>query len=295
MAPLPDVPGVRHSDHELPTGVRLHVAEAGDPDAPALLAVHGWPQHWWVWRNVIEVLAETHRVICPDLRGLGWSGQPADLDFTKERFADDLLALLDTLGVERAGYLGHDWGGWAGWLVGIRAPERISRLMAVSILHPWTPRGAALRNVWRLSYQYPLAAPVLGPALVRNGRVVRWMLERSMARATAAVYADVLRAPERAVASSLIYRHFQLRELPALARGRFDDARLTMPVKVLFGSRDPAQHVSQLAGLEAHAAELDVEVVDGGHWLVDEQPELVTARARAWFAGSAITPHSRQT
>ena len=128
MPPLPDVPGVRHAHRTVASGVTLHVAEAGDPDAPAILAVHGWPQHWWLWRDVIPALARTHRVVCPDLRGLGWSGQPADGDFTKARFADDMLALLDLLGIERAGYLGHDWGGWAGWIAALRAPERISRL-----------------------------------------------------------------------------------------------------------------------------------------------------------------------
>ena len=138
---MPEQPGVRHADHRLPTGVRLHVAEAGDPGAPAILAVHGWPQHWWAWRGVIPVLAQTHRVICPDLRGFGWSGQPDDGDFTKDRFADDMLALLDRLEIERAGYLGHDWGGWTGWLLGIRAPERFSRMLLVSIAHPWTPAG----------------------------------------------------------------------------------------------------------------------------------------------------------
>jgi pimeloyl-ACP methyl ester carboxylesterase len=284
MPPLPELAGVRHTDRALPTAVTLHVAEAGDPAAPAILAVHGWPQHWWLWRDVIPVLAETHRVICPDLRGLGWSGQPADRDFAKARLADDLLALLDALGVDRAGYLGHDWGGWTGWLVALRAPERISRLMAVSIIHPWTPRGAALRNCWRLAYQYPLAAPVLGPALIRDGRAVRAMLRRSMDGATAATYADVLRDPARAEASSRLYRHFQLRELPALIAGRPAGARLEMPVKVLFGRGDPAQHPSQLAGLGQHAEAPDVEVVDGGHFLVDERPDLVADRARAWFA-----------
>ncbi len=282
MPPLPELPGVRHADHALPTGVTLHVAEAGDPEAPAVLAVHGWPQHWWLWRDVIPALAGTHRVICPDLRGQGWSGQPADGDFTKARFAGDMLALLDALGVERAGYLGHDWGGWTGWLAAIRAPERISKLMAVSIIHPWTPRGAALRNAWRITYQYPLAAPVLGPAIVE--RLARLALGRSMDAATASVYADLLRDPARAEASSRVYRHFQTRELPALAAGRLDGARLEMPVKVLFGRGDGAQHPSQLGGLEGHAAELDVEVVDGGHFLVDERPDLVADRARAWFA-----------
>ena len=284
MTPLPALAGVRHADHRLPTGVTLHVAEAGDPGAPPVLAVHGWPQHWWLWRDVLPVLAATHRVICPDLRGFGWSGQPADGDFAKDRLADDVLALLDVLGLEQAGYLGHDWGGWTGWLAAIRAPERFTRLMLVSIIHPWPPRGASLRNAWRLAYQYPLATPVLGPALVRDGRLVRRLLGGAMDDATAAVFADVLREPARAEASSLLYRHFQLRDLPALAAGRLADARVELPVKLLFPRGDLAQHPSQLGGVAAHAPQAEVEVVDGGHFLVDEQPALVADRARAWFA-----------
>jgi pimeloyl-ACP methyl ester carboxylesterase len=281
--PLPRTPGVRHDHHALPTGVRLHVAEAGDPAAPAILAVHGWPQHWWAWRGVIPGLAETHRVICPDLRGLGWSGQPDDGDFAKERLADDMLALLDALGIERAGYLGHDWGGWTGWLLGIRAPERFARMMVVSIVHPWSSRAATLLNFWRALYQYPLATPLLGPALVRDGRAVRMMLGAAMDDATAGVFAEVLREPARARASSLLYRHFQLRELPALAAGRYAGARIDLPVKVLFPRGDGLLHPAQLAGLERHAPLAEVELVDGGHLLLDERPELVSDRARAWF------------
>jgi pimeloyl-ACP methyl ester carboxylesterase len=166
----------------------------------------------------------------------------------------------------------------------VRAPARIDRLMAVSIIHPWTPRGAAFRNAWRLLYQLPLAMPVAGPALIRDGRVIRRAMFGGLDDATAATYLDVLRAPSRAEASSRVYRHFLVRELPALGAGAHDGARLAMPVKVLFGDRDPAQHPSQLAGLEAHADAPDVEVVPGGHFLVDEQPALVADRARAWFA-----------
>jgi pimeloyl-ACP methyl ester carboxylesterase len=281
---LPDLPGVRHSEHDLPTGVRLHVAEAGDASAPPLLAVHGWPQHWWMWRGVIPALAETHRVICPDLRGFGWSGQPADGDFAKDRLADDVLALMDALGIERAGYLGHDWGGWTGWLLAIRAPERLERMMLVSIIHPWTPRTAALLNAWRLLYQYLLAAPVLGPAIVRDGRAIRKWLETAMPAADAAIFADVIAEPERAHASSLLYRHFQLRELPALAAGRLAGARVELPVKLLFPRGDLAQAPKQLAGVERHAPRAEVEIVDGGHFLPDERPQLVADRASAWFA-----------
>jgi pimeloyl-ACP methyl ester carboxylesterase len=282
MPPLPELPGVTHADHALPTGVTLHVAEAGDPAAPPVLAVHGWPQHWWMWREVIAALAPTRRVICPDLRGLGWSGQPADGDFAKGRFADDLLALLDVLGIERAGLLGHDWGGWACWLVALRAPARVERLMALSIVHPWPPRRASALNAWRIAYQPVLAAPLLGPAAVVP--FARAALGRSMDAASAAIYADVLDDPARAEASSRIYRHFLLRDLPGLAQGRGVPAGVDLPVKMLLGRHDPAIHPSQLGDLARHAPGAELELVDGGHFIVDEQPELIADRARTWFA-----------
>jgi pimeloyl-ACP methyl ester carboxylesterase len=280
MPPMPDVPGIRHADHAIPTGVTLHVAEAGDPAAPAVLAVHGWPQHWWMWRHVVPALSATHRVVCPDLRGLGWSGQPDDGDFAKERFADDMLALLDVLGLGRVGVLGHDWGGWTGWLLALRAPERVERLMTVSIPHPWPPRGAALLNAWRLLYQPVLAVPVAGPAV--TARFARLALRRSMDAAAAEVYAGVLDDPRRAEASSRVYRHFLLRDLPAAVAGT--RTRVELPVRVLSGRGDPAVRPSLLGDLARHAPHADVELVDGGHFLVDEQPALVADRARAWFA-----------
>jgi len=281
--PMPDVPGVRHADVELPTGVRLHVASAGPAGAPPILLVHGWPQHWWVWRAVLGRLAEGHRVIAPDLRGFGWSGQPADGDFAKERLVDDVLALLDVLEIERAGYLGHDWGGWTGYLAAVRAPERMTRLMTVSMLHPWAARLPTLLNAWRMAYQLPIAAPVLGPALLRDGRALRAALSRLVGPAAAGMYAEALREPERAAASAALYRAFQLRELPAIVAGRYAGARLEVPVKVLFPRGDGAQSASQLPGLEGRAPALDVEVVDGNHFLPDTQPELVADRALAWF------------
>ncbi len=74
--PLPHVDGVEHRWVDA-GGLRMHVAEAGPPDGPAAMLVHGWPQHWYEWRKLIGPLADAgHRVICPDLRGLGWTDAP---------------------------------------------------------------------------------------------------------------------------------------------------------------------------------------------------------------------------
>ena len=63
--PLPELPGVRHRTLHLPTGVRVHLAEAGPEDAPPVLCLHGWPQHWWIWRRVIPLLDGEYRLAVP--------------------------------------------------------------------------------------------------------------------------------------------------------------------------------------------------------------------------------------
>ena len=167
---MPDVEGVEHAFHDLPTGVRIHVAAAGPPGAPVVLAQHGFPQHWWAWRRVIPLVSGEFRVLCPDLRGFGWSGWPDDGDFVKQRIADDTVALLDALGVEQVRLVGHDWGAWAAFLAAMAAPERFSSVLAMSISHPWQPTDRALRNAYRMLYQLPLATPWVGEQLMRDGR-----------------------------------------------------------------------------------------------------------------------------
>src|SRR4051794_33022829 len=74
--PFPEVEGVEHRYVDA-GGLRMHVAEAGPQGEPIML-LHGWPQHWYLWRDVIPPLAEEYRVIAPDLRGFGWSDAPPD-------------------------------------------------------------------------------------------------------------------------------------------------------------------------------------------------------------------------
>src|SRR3954451_6876530 len=120
----PEVRGVTHRRVDV-GGVRLHVAEAGE--GPPLLLLHGWPQHWWCWRALFARLAEDHRVIAPDLRGWGWSDAPPG-DYAKRTFAADVLALMDHEGIDRANVIGHDWGGYTGFLLALEHPERVERL-----------------------------------------------------------------------------------------------------------------------------------------------------------------------
>jgi pimeloyl-ACP methyl ester carboxylesterase len=285
MPPLPELPGVEHRFHDLPTGVRAHVAHAGPADAPAVVALHGFPQHWYCWRHVIERLAGEFRLLAMDTRGLGWSGAAPDGDYRKARIAEDAGALLDALGLERAGLLGHDWGGWAGFLAALEAPERWTGYVACGIAHPWQPAGVALRNLHRLAYQPPIATPLLGPQLISAlvPKMIRagWG-ERSTFEADAAeVFAASYREPPRAGAGSRYYRDFLLREALPNAAGAFAGKRLHVRTRLLHGTRDPLG-TAPAEGLERHGDDARTELLEGcGHFVPEERPDAVAAAVRA--------------
>ena len=290
---FPEVAGVEVEHRFVEArGLRFHVALAGPEDRPPLVLLHGWPQHWFEWRKVLPALAERHRVVMPDLRGLGWSDAPPD-GYEKENLADDVLALLDALGLQRVKLVAHDWGGWVGFLLALRAPERIERYVALNILPPWRGDKRRLRDalsVWRLWYQVVLASP-LGPRVSANPKLMARVMRGDNVHADAFSDADVaqftaaLQEPARARASSLIYRSFLLRDLREIARGRYDETPLRVPTLLLFGARDGAIGTAQVRASRRATDALEVEFVpDSGHFIAEEKPELVAARALDWLA-----------
>ena len=281
-----------HHDVALPDGTRLHVAEAGA--GPPLILVHGWPQHWWAWRRLLGPLAQEHRVICPDLRGFGWSDAPSG-DYAKEAWASDVLALLDALDLDRVAIAGHDWGGLVALMAALRAPERLSSVAAMSIVHLW-PRAPRRSPgvVASLAYQPAVAAPLAGERLLRHvPAFVRALIRRgSHPSATWAddeldVYAERLRDPARARASSALYRTFLLREARPLVGGRYAGLRLRVPVLMLTGDADPVVGPGALRGLGAHADRARTATIpQAGHFLAEEQPEAVLRALRAHLSGA---------
>jgi pimeloyl-ACP methyl ester carboxylesterase len=267
-ADIPHVPGV---DHEFVDagGLRTHVALAGD--GPVVLMMHGWPQHWYLWRGVIPLVAPHARVIAPDFRGFGWSELPED-GYEKHQLMRDMLAVLDALGVEKVAIAGHDWGGYVGFLLALEHPERVESLLALNVLPPWPSRDPKTTlDAWRLAYMPVISMP-------RLGRVAGRAMARKGLPDEADAFAERLDG-ERGRATEQLYRTFLTRELPQLMRGRYSAADLTVPAKLLFGTGDLVLTTRAARDAAAQTDMLELELVaDAGHFIVDEKPELVTDR-----------------
>ncbi|WP_418315514.1 alpha/beta hydrolase [Piscinibacter sakaiensis] len=118
---------------------RVHYVTMGD-GAPLVL-LHGWPQTWYAWRKLMPALAQRHRVIAPDLRGLGDSSRPAD-GFDKRSVARDVADLLQRgLGIDRAAVVGHDWGGPVAFALAAFHPKLVSRLVMLDAAVPGDGSG----------------------------------------------------------------------------------------------------------------------------------------------------------
>ncbi len=276
----PPIEGVRRSRVEA-RGVDFHLTEAGPSDGLPVLALHGWPQHHYEWRDLLADPPAGLRIIAPDLPGYGWSGPPPHR-WQKEQVASDVLALMDQLGVRRAVLVGHDWGAVVGYLLALRAPERFSAYLALNISHPWQTTRTVLPHFWRFYYQLPIA--LFGERLQRDTELTYRAIRGSLAdrarvsREDVRWFSERARDPVCARAGCDTYRTFWREELPASVRRR-ETRRSSVPTRAVFGVADRAIHWSLASARTALADDYTLELIpDCGHFIADERPDLVRER-----------------
>ncbi|AIT81502.1 alpha/beta fold hydrolase [Novosphingobium pentaromativorans] len=122
-------------------GIRMAVHEAGTPgDGPSLVFCHGFPELGFSWRNQARDLAKAgFHVLVPDQRGYGLTDRPEEVEaYDLDNLNADLAGLLDAKGVEKAVFVGHDWGGVVVWGMALRHPDRVAGIIALNT--PFTPR-----------------------------------------------------------------------------------------------------------------------------------------------------------
>jgi len=159
-------------------GIRMGYYEAGPKtDAPPVVLCHGWPEMAFSWRHQIKALAAAGiRVIAPDQRGYGSTDRPEAVEaYDMEHLTGDLVGLMDHLKIDKAIFVGHDWGGFVVWQMPLRHLDRVAGVVGVNTPHwdrsPADPIELFRKRFGDSMYIVQFQDPARGADKIFNGRV----------------------------------------------------------------------------------------------------------------------------
>ncbi|WP_203308908.1 alpha/beta fold hydrolase [Sphingomonas beigongshangi] len=282
----------------LSTGVELDVQIAGDPAAPPVILLHGFPESHRTWRGIVPDLARDHYVIAPDQRGYARSSKPEGVDsYSADKIVADLVALADALDIDRFTLVGHDWGGAVAWMAALTRPDRVARLVIVNAPHPYLFQRALFDDpAQRRASQYitrfrdtGIDRGLVGEGLERFfGSTFVQHAASAMAGADKAAYLDEWAQPGAMTAMINWYRASTV-VVPApdedAPRPVFLDRPfppVTQDTLVIWGTRDTALLPVLVDDLAPYVPKLTVEKIDAGHFVTWEKPDAVVAAMRRW-------------
>lgn len=156
-------------------GVRLHYQEAGDPNAPPMILIHGFAASNLVWSKVFLEFAEAgYRVIAPDLPGYGYSAKPRHLDYTIAKQAEMVASFLQQMEIERAVFLGSSYGAAIAATIALDHPDLVEKLVMVGAVNNNKPTRYLLMRL----FGSPIIGDILSPLLVGSRRLLRIRMKR---------------------------------------------------------------------------------------------------------------------
>jgi len=277
VAATQDLSGLQHGYADVGE-VRLHYVSVGEGEPLVLL--HGWPQTWYEWRRVMPALAQHFRVIAPDLRGLGDSSRPHG-GYDKRTMAEDVWRLLSGhLGIERFCLVGHDWGGPVAFALTMAHQEAVRRLAILDVVIPGDG-GDFSQGGRRWHHAFHMTADLPEALVAGRERIYLEWFYRNFAWRPDAIgedeieeYLRTYRQPGALRAGFALYR--------ALPQDRADNAesvargKLKVPVLAVGGGRSFGRGPEVEQSLRRVAEDVTgVIVPDCGHWIPEEQPELL--------------------
>ena len=290
----------------LRTGVTLNVALAGDPDAPPVMLLHGFPESHRTWRGLAPLLEGRFRLIMPDQRGYAGSDKPlGKANYKTDKLVDDVFALADALGVESFALVGHDWGGAVAWATALRHDARLERLAIINSPHPAVFAKTLIEDAeQRAASQYINAFKTPGFERFIRMKGFDWFFERSfgshvdlasISEAERGQYIAEWSQPGAFAAMLNWYRAARIIVPPPILTVPVPDwllkqaRKIAIPVLVVWGMRDPALLPVQLEGLDLLIDDLAiVRLPEAGHFAPWEAPDAVAGALAPFLAGEAV-------
>jgi pimeloyl-ACP methyl ester carboxylesterase len=283
---------------ELGNGIRLHFASVGAPGGRPILFLHGFPEYWGAWEDVLPHFADGWHAVAPDLRGFNRSSAPAEVAAYRAReLIDDCERLAAHFGWPRVTVVAHDWGGAVAWQWAIARPKRVERLVILNSPHP-VPFARDLAHdpaqQQASAYMNWLRAPGAEGALAQHDyraldsfflsmqRPERPWYTPERARRYREVWARGLSGGLNYYRASPLHPPLPGETLPVLDPAQF---RVTVPTLVIWGEADRALPMRLVDGLDELVADLTIErLPDATHWLAHEEPQAIARSIQRFCA-----------
>ncbi|MEU0965347.1 alpha/beta hydrolase [Streptomyces sp. NPDC005917] len=272
-------------------GLDVFYREAGDPRAPVVVLLHGFPTSSHMFRNLIPALADRYRVIAPDHIGFGQSAMPGldDFPYTFDALTDVTAGLLDRLGVDRFAMYVQDYGAPIGWRLALRAPDRVTAIV--------TQNGNAyeegfVKPFWDGVFAYAenpgpkTEAPMRGALTLESTRwqYVNGVDDPSLVSPDNWVHDQaLLDRPGNDEIQLKLFRDYPTNvDLYPKVHRYFEDSQV--PLLAVWGAND---EIFGPDGARAFAQDLpdaEIHLLDSGHFALESHLETITEHIRDFLA-----------
>ncbi|MEZ5827568.1 MAG: alpha/beta hydrolase [Hyphomicrobiales bacterium] len=277
-APAAPLPAGAESKFAEVNGIRMHYVQMGE--GPLLVLLHGWPQTWYEWAELMPALAEHFTVVAPDLRGVGKT-ERTENGYDKQTLSKDVAALIKQVGGgEPAVVVGHDMGGKAALVLALTQPALVKKLVMIDCMPPGSENMDVARGgLWH--YGFHMAKDF--PEMLTKGREREYLTammtllsggKEVMTDEAVDEYVAAYSSPGGMTAGFNYYRTL-LEDAEFVAS--LADKRLTMPVLTMGGEHAVAGHLYR--ALEDRSDDITNVIAEGaGHYVPEEMPDFTVAQ-----------------
>ena len=278
-----DLPKGAESKYANVNGIRMHYVKMGE--GPLLILLHGWPQTWYEWSNIMPLLENKFTVVAPDLRGLGLS-EKTQSGYDKQTLANDVAALIQYLGESQAFVVGHDMGGKVAYVLSLLHPELVTKLILVDCMPPGTENmDVSKGGMWH--YGFHIAADF--PEMLTKDRereyisaqMTKWSHQKNAISQNAIdEYVQHYASPGGMTAGFNYYR-----ALPDDAKfvAAYADRKFSMPILTIAGRYGVSENLFKAMTQKADNLK-GVIAEESGHFVAEEAPVFLTDQILNFFA-----------
>jgi len=260
-------------------GVKIHYATIGK--GPLIVMIHGFPDYWFTWRKQMEGLSDKYQCVAIDQRGYNLSDKPEGVDnYAVPLLVGDVIAVIKSLGKDKAIIVGHDWGGLVAWQLALNAPQYVDRLIILNLPHPrGITRELAHNPKQQAASAYARNFQQEGSeTMVKPEQLVFWVTDPD-------AKPKYLEAFQRSSIKAML--NYYKRNYPKQPYEEDSSplVKTQMPVLMIHGLKDTALLSDALNNTwDWMGKDLTlVTVPEAGHFVQQDAADLVTRSMRAWL------------